>query len=55
MKIRRPFGLTGFEIALTSVLGVIGGVYIWKPVIGEYEKSIEKYKTRFLPEETKND
>lgn len=33
MKIRRPRGLTGAQIGLATVLGVLGGIYIWKPLL----------------------
>lgn len=32
MKIRRIRGLTGAEIGLATILGVLGGIYIWKPI-----------------------
>lgn len=38
MKIPRPKGLTTADIALGIVLGVISGVYIYKPFFDGLEK-----------------
>lgn len=32
MRIRRPRGLTGGKIIFATILGTVGGVYIWKPL-----------------------
>lgn len=32
MRIRKPRSLSGAQIGFVTVLGVIGGYYIWKPV-----------------------
>lgn len=32
MKIRRPKGITGLELGLVTIIGILGGIYIWKPV-----------------------
>jgi len=36
--IRRPRGLTGFQLGLGVSIGVLGGIYIWKPVVDKYFK-----------------
>lgn len=36
MRIRKPRYLTTGQIALVTILGVFGGVYIWKPLILKY-------------------
>jgi len=36
MKIRKPLGLSGVELGIGLVLGVLGGIYIWKPVFESY-------------------
>lgn len=44
MRIYRPRGLTRGQIVLVTVLGVFGGVYIWKPLFEELyprKKSVE--------------
>lgn len=33
MKIRRPLSLSGLQIGFATLLGVFGGVYIWKPAL----------------------
>ena len=35
--IRRPRGIPGWQLGLACGLGVIGGIYIWKPV---FDKNI---------------
>lgn len=35
MRIYRPRGITNGQIVLVTVLGVIGGIYIWKPLFEE--------------------
>lgn len=47
MRIRKPRSLTGAQIGFATVLGVIGGYYIWKPVFApnvSVEKSTEQSK-----------
>lgn len=41
MRIRRPKNLTGAELGLATLLGVLGGVYIWKPYITDYKDKIK--------------
>lgn len=36
MRIRKPRAFTFPGVLLATVLGVLGGVYIWKPLIEEY-------------------
>lgn len=38
IRIRRFRGLSGLEIGLATVLGVIGGIYVWKPIFIEARK-----------------
>jgi len=43
--IRRPAGLTGVQLGLGVSIGVIGGIYIWKPVFKKWankDKPVEK-------------
>lgn len=35
-RIRKPRGLTTGQLVLVTVLGVFGGVYIWKPLLVQY-------------------
>lgn len=37
--IKRPGGITGWQLGLVTGLGIIGGIYIWKPV---FDKKTEK-------------
>lgn len=39
MKIRIPGRLTGIQLGLATVLGVLGGIYIWKPLLIQYKES----------------
>ncbi|KAG8228448.1 hypothetical protein J437_LFUL009099 [Ladona fulva] len=48
MYIRRPRGVSFVEIALVTVLGFFGGIYIWKPLILEYRN---KHKKELEPPE----
>jgi len=36
--IKRPRGITGTQLGLAVGLGVISGIYIWKPQFEEYWK-----------------
>lgn len=33
IRVRRLFNLNGVELGLATILGVLGGIYIWKPVL----------------------
>lgn len=33
VRVRRLFNLNGVELGLATILGVLGGIYIWKPVL----------------------
>ena len=33
--IKRPRGIPGWQLGLVCGIGVIGGIYIWKPVFDE--------------------
>lgn len=35
MKIYKPRGISKSQIVLVTVLGVFGGVYIWRPLFEE--------------------
>lgn len=48
MRIRKPRGLTTGQIALVTILGVFGGVYVWKPLL-------LRYKTEYNPEKPKQE
>lgn len=39
-KIRKPKGVTGSQIGLAVFLGVVGGYYIWKPLIIESREAL---------------
>lgn len=36
MRIYKPRGVTRGQIILASILGVFGGVYIWRPLFEEH-------------------
>lgn len=36
MRIYKPRGITNGQIVLVTILGVIGGIYIWKPLFEEH-------------------
>lgn len=36
MRIRKPRGITRGQIVLVTVLGVFGGVYIWRPLVDSH-------------------
>lgn len=36
MLIKRPRGLSGLDIAIGITLGVLSGVYIWRPILKDY-------------------
>jgi hypothetical protein len=43
MYIRRPRSLSGGKIIFATILGIFGGVYIWKPLLrDELSKSDEQ-------------
>jgi len=31
MRIRKPAGLSAIQVLVVSVVGTVGGVYIWRP------------------------
>lgn len=37
MQIRRPRGVTVPQLMVVTALGVLGGVYIWQPLILKYK------------------
>lgn len=43
MRIRKP-KIPTIQIVLTSILGAIGGVYVWKPLYDEEFKKQEALK-----------
>lgn len=45
MRIRKPRGITTTQLMITTLVGVIGGVYIYQPLILERQKSLRKTKT----------
>lgn len=47
MQIRRPRGITVQQLMVVTALGVLGGVYIWQPLIVTWkkEKSSKKEQT----------
>lgn len=49
MKIKRPGRLTGIELALVSVIGIISGIYIWKPFFSK-----DTYKKLDIKEQSKS-
>lgn len=42
MRIYKPPGITRGQIILVSVIGVLGGVYIWKPLFADFFKEQNK-------------
>jgi hypothetical protein len=38
MKIRKPGNLTGAQIGFATILGVLGGIYIWRPYFIQYQQ-----------------
>ena len=38
MRIRRLRGVSNVQILVVSFIGVLGGVYVWKPLIENYRK-----------------
>jgi hypothetical protein len=43
MYIRRPRSLTRGKIIFVTILGIFGGVYIWKPLLrDELSKRVEE-------------
>ena len=42
MLIRGRRGITRFQIVLAGALGVLGGVYIWKPLFEKYANQDQK-------------
>lgn len=40
-RIRKPKGLSGTQIGLILFLGVVGGYYIWKPLILESSDAVQ--------------
>lgn len=46
MRIYRPKGVTKGQIVLVTILGVFGGVYIWKPFFEELKATQESDKKR---------
>lgn len=38
MRIRKPRGLTTIQLMVTTVVGVLGGLYIYKPLLLENRK-----------------
>ena len=39
--IKRPGGISGWQLGLVTGLGIIGGIYIWKPV---FDKKVNTEK-----------
>jgi len=44
--IKRPAGHSGWKLGATVVLGVIGGIYIWKPAFEQFWSLEENKKQR---------
>jgi hypothetical protein len=46
MRIRRPRSLTGWKIVFATIIGTVGGVYVWKPLLKEeLSKRIDEEKS----------
>ena len=43
--IRRPRGISGWQLGLVTGIGIIGGIYIWKPVFDKKGKTNTVEKT----------
>jgi hypothetical protein len=44
--IPRPRGLSFPQLALVTVVGVLGGIYIWRPLIAEHLKKQQEEKKK---------
>lgn len=46
MYIRKPRGISTTQIFIVTIIGVIGGVYIWRPLLHKYmhENNIKENK-----------
>lgn len=51
MRIRKPRGLTTTQLMVATVIGVLGGVYIYKPIFVEYSKKTELHNDSVEPVE----
>lgn len=40
IRIRKPKGVTGSQIGLALFLGIVGGYYIWRPLIIESTRAL---------------
>lgn len=38
MRIRKPRNITGSQIVVATIIGILGGVYIWQPLLLRYRK-----------------
>lgn len=37
MKIKKPIGISGGQLSLVIVLGVLSGIYIYRPLLVQYK------------------
>lgn len=51
MRIRKPRGLTTTQLMVTTVIGAIGGVYIYKPLFLENRKKGSLHNNNIEPTE----
>lgn len=51
MRIRKPRGLTTIQLMVTTVIGVIGGLYIYKPLLLENHKKSSLHNNNIEPVE----
>lgn len=49
MRIRKPRNISTIQLMVVSAVGILGGVYIYKPLVLQY-KSDQSVKTKAAPE-----
>lgn len=52
MQIRRPRGVTIPQLMVVTVIGVLGGVYIWQPLLIKYRNEQKAEKANDTAEAT---
>lgn len=50
MRIRKPPGVTRTQVVIVSLIGIFGGVYIWRPV---FEQLKQERKAKRLDNQEK--
>jgi len=52
MQIRRPRGVTVPQLMVVTAIGVLGGIYIWQPLILKYKNDKKTEAEPAAPAET---